>query len=495
MRIAVGQLFQESNTFVPFKTTVANFESVYIRRGAEILSGFGEARVEVPGFLSVLSRARAEVVPLVAASALSGGVLARESFERLMTELLESLGNAGRLDGLLLSLHGAMCIEDEPDAEGEILERVLKVLPPGTPVGVSLDLHAHVTPRMLQPGVFLIGYREYPHIDMFETGARVAELMCNTVTGRSSPVMALAKRPMLVSPVTARTTNEPLRTIVAAARALEGVGPVLHTSVFPVQPWLDVPDLGFGVLVCANGDRAAAQRAAETVASQAWNARDRFAPDLVDLGDAIATGLRSEGTTVVADCGDAPTSGAAADNTAVLRALLAAGADRSDRLSYLTLCDEEAAMAAASAGVGRVVDLTVGHKRSREDGAPLAISAKVRSIHDGSLIMYDKGAQGTRLDQGLTVVLAIGSIRLVVRSIPAMEWDRGIFSAFGLELERAALVFVKSPSHFRTSFEPRANRILIADTPGPTCPNMRRLSFKRATRPLYPLDDFTSVTP
>ena len=31
-------------------------------------------------------------------------------------------------------------------------------------------------------------------------------------------------------------------------------------------------------------------------------------------------------------------------------------------------------------------------------------------------------------------------------------------------------------------------RVLIADTPGPTCANMRRIPFTRVTRPFYPLD-------
>ena len=63
-----------------------------------------------------------------------------------------------------------MAIEDEPDAESEIIERMAKLVPEGTPIGVSLDLHGLVTERMLKPNVFVIGYRDYPHIDMFETG-------------------------------------------------------------------------------------------------------------------------------------------------------------------------------------------------------------------------------------------------------------------------------------------------------------------------------------
>ena len=41
-------------------------------------------------------------------------------------------------------------------------------------------------------------------------------------------------------------------------------------------------------------------------------------------------------------------------------------------------------------------------------------------------------------------------------------------------------------------FEQEPGRILNGDTPGPTCPNMRRLIFHHVTRPLYPLDEVRS---
>ena len=382
----------------------------------------------------------------------------------------------------------AMCIEDEPDAESEIIERVCRALPPSTPIGVSLDLHGHITQRMLKPNVFYVGYREYPHIDMYETAMRVADTMLEALCGKVEPRMALAKLPMIVSPSKARTGDEPLCSILRLARQMEADGEILHASVFPVQPWLDIPDLGFAVLVCANGDAAAAQRAADRLAGLAWERRHEFDPDLVSLEEAIQTGLQSEGTAVVADSGDAPSGGAAADNVSVLKTLLAAGADHAGRASYLTLCDAEAAARCARSGVGAVLTLDVGHKVSRNDGQPLRVTCRVHTISDGSFVMLGAGARGTRMEQGLTVVVSIGAIRLVIRSLPAMEWDTGIYTAFGLRLEEAALVFVKSPSHFRVAFAPYARRILNADTPGPTCPNMRRLVFHHVTRPLYPLD-------
>ena len=492
MRIAIAELKQETNSFVPFHTTMQTFRDQYLFRGVEMLTAYGAQRIEVPGMLDVLRAAGATPVPLLGTLALASGPVTRDCFEALLGEIVERLRGAGALDGVLLALHGAMVVEDEPDSESEILERVRAVLPPGLPIVVTLDLHGHITQRMIQPDVAYIGYREYPHIDMYETGARGARLLLDWIGGLVAPVMAVAKRHMVMSPDAARTTAPPLSDVVAAGRAMEAAqsaewGRVLHVSLFPVQPWMDVPDLGFAALVCADANRDAAQAAAEELAEMTWQRRAEFEPELTPLEEVIRIGLSSEGLTVASDAGDTPSGGSAADSTVVLRALLAAGADRAGRLTYITMCDAEAATEAAAAGVGKTVTLTVGHKRSR-DGAPLTITGIVRVISDGTYIFSGAGASGMRGAMGLTVVLAIGDIRLNLRSIPHLEWDLGVHESVGLDPRRAALIFVKSPSHFRVSYTPIAARVLIADTPGPTCANMRRIPFTKVTRPFYPMD-------
>jgi microcystin degradation protein MlrC len=485
-RIAIASLMQETNTFSPIPTTRAVFETYYVLRGDELLDGYGAARVEVPAFLDVLRAAGASPVPLFAAYAAAAGRCTRATFEEFMEEIETRLAASGPLDGLLLALHGALVLEDAPDGEGEIIERLRAILPADRPIGVSLDLHGHVTPRMLQPNTFLIGYRDYPHTDIYETGERTARLMLDVVAGRRWPVMALAKRPVLVSPVCARTTDGPLKPVADAARQMEADGTVLHAAIFPVQPWLDVPDLGFAALVCADGDPRAARNAAEGLAEELWRRRADFDPGLVSLAQAIAVGLSAPGVTVVSDTGDAPTGGAAADSAAVLAGLLAAGAANAARLSLATLCDPAAAAAAHRAGLEATLSLTLGHAFS--PGTPVAVVARVISLSDGSYVMRDKGTEGLSIRMGPTAVLAIGSIRMLVRSNPSTEWDTGMYLSQGLDPRQAALVFVKSPSHFRASFGPLAARILLADTPGSTCADMRRIPFRHVTRPLYPLD-------
>ena len=491
MRIALGQILQETNTFSPIPTTLETFKRYYVHKGDEVLTGFGNERMEIPGILSVLRSANVQVVPLIAASALASGTVTKEAFETLVGELLERLKAAGKVDAVLLALHGAMAAEHEDDADGVIIERVRKLVGPDVPIGVSFDLHALVTKRKLQPNTFLIGYKEYPHIDMFETGERLANLMLDRLAGKRNPVMSLVKLPLIASPMVTRTTDGPLKPVVDRARQMEAEGRVLHASLFPVQPWLDLPDLGFSVMVCADGDQKAADDAANELAQMVWDRRAQFDSDLLPLGKAIDLGITSPGLTVVGDAGDAPTGGSAADSAAVLKGLLKQGADKAERPIYLSLCDGEAAKEAAAAGIGATRSFRLGHKTSTADGKPVEVTARVVTLSEGVYRMRDRGAKGMRLDNGLSAVLAVGAIRIAVRSHPAMEWDTGMYQSVGLDPAEACLVFVKSPSHFRVAYGPIADRIVMADTPGPTNGSMKGLVLKRVKRPIYPQDEAT----
>jgi microcystin degradation protein MlrC len=116
------------------------------------------------------------------------------------------------------------------------------------------------------------------------------------------------------------------------------------------------------------------------------------------------------------------------------------------------------------------------------------MAGTVLHVGDGRFAMQDAGATGLAVDHGPTAVLGIGAIRLVLRSLPGWEWDTAVYRSVGLEPAQGALVFVKSPSHFRVGFGPLAARVLTADTDGASVANMRRVAWKRITRPLWPVD-------
>jgi microcystin degradation protein MlrC len=486
-RIAVGLVSQETNSFSPKATVLETFQQCLFLRGDELLNpDYKGLYVAIPGFLSVLREAGAEPVPLIATEAVASGPLTRVTFETLFDELSARLAAAGAVDGLLLALHGALMVEgDDGGGDGEIIARLRALLPPHVPIGITFDLHGHITARMLQPNCFHIGFQTYPHLDMYETGQRAARLMLDTLAGRRKPVMALVKRPMVLSATAARTSDGPLQGVAEAARHAEQQGRALHASIFPVQPWLDIPGLGFAVLVCADNDPAQAERVATELADMAWARRHDFDPHLVSLDEAVRSAHSAAGLTVVGDTGDAPTGGSAADNAAVLRALLATHTDQAQRLSYLTMCDPPAAAAAHRAGIGAVLELSLGHHFSTRDGEPVRCVGQVLHLSEGE---YDMRDQDLHVKMGACAVLAIGSLRLLVRTFPSVEWDSEMYFSVGLDPRAASLVFVKSPGGFRYSFERVADRIVMAETPGPTCANMLRVPFTKVTRPLFPLD-------
>src|SRR5579859_4590658 len=119
MRIAIGQLWQESNTFNPIPTTRADFEHFGIVRGAELIERMADTN-ELGGFIQSLRRwpERPEIVGLVRLPAWPGGTATAETFDWILAEFLGELRRQTPLDAVLLALHGALVVESEPDVEG-----------------------------------------------------------------------------------------------------------------------------------------------------------------------------------------------------------------------------------------------------------------------------------------------------------------------------------------------------------------------------------------
>jgi microcystin degradation protein MlrC len=84
--------------------------------------------------------------------------------------MLADLAAAGRLDGVLLDLHGAMVPEGLDDGEGDLMAAVRRIIGPAVPMAVTLDLHGNLTAAMVESTELLHGYKTYPHVDMAERG-------------------------------------------------------------------------------------------------------------------------------------------------------------------------------------------------------------------------------------------------------------------------------------------------------------------------------------
>jgi len=150
-RILVGQLWQEGHAFNPVPTSAADF---VVEEGATMLSANARAGSTLGGILSHLRATGVEVVPTLAARARPGGPVERKVYESFRDRILEIAGAAGRLDGVVFELHGAMSVGGYESPEADLMSRLRTLLGPEAVVAVGADLRPYVaTGTVFLPGV------------------------------------------------------------------------------------------------------------------------------------------------------------------------------------------------------------------------------------------------------------------------------------------------------------------------------------------------------
>ena len=199
MRVGIGQLWKETNTFNPLPTTRADFEHFGVLRGGELVERMAGTN-ELGGFIESLRSwpERPEVIGLVRLPAWPGGTATHDTFVWLRQELTENLSRQLPVDAILLALHGAMVADGVQDVEGEVLEAVRHMIGRNVPLVATLDLHANVTRRMVEAADALVLYHTAPHVDVFETGGRGAAVLRRILIGGARPVTAFQKLPLVV---------------------------------------------------------------------------------------------------------------------------------------------------------------------------------------------------------------------------------------------------------------------------------------------------------
>jgi microcystin degradation protein MlrC len=490
MRIAIGQLWQETNTFNPLPTTRRDFEDFGVVRGQEVIARFHDTN-ELGGFIQSLRGwpEQPEIVGLVRLPAWPSGRATSETFAWLRAELVAALQRAMPVDAVLLALHGAMVAEEHPDVEGEILSALREVIGPTTPLVATLDLHANVTTRMIREADVLVLFHTAPHIDVFETGQRGAAVLRRILVEGARPTTAFVKIPAVVPAERANTEdpNSISHRHKLALLELERQSHVLAAGLATVQPWLDIPELGTAVVVVVtDGEREEAIDACAGVAQAFWSSRLEYQPKLIPVADAVARALANpHGLTVISDPADATTSGAPGDSTWLLAELL-----RHDwpRPALVTLVSPEVVAAAAVAGVGETFSGPVGGVRDHRFSQPVALTARVERLFDARFVLSGHLARNLPIDMGRSAVLWHGNVRIVVTTRSGPHFAPQLFETAGLDPFAAQVLVAKSPCGFRAAYASRAKEILVVSAPGCAPTDFANYPYTQIDRPLWPWD-------
>jgi len=490
MRIAIARFSHETCTFCPRPTPSQDFEKGGVLHGEEVIEKARGIKGYVRGFMKVAEEEGVELVGILDASrswgGSSGSWLTPDCFDKYADGIAEGLKAAGKLDGLFLSLHGAMAAREHHKPEAEVARRAREAVG-DIPIMVTLDLHANEDHELTDAtdAVFII--KTYPHVDKEEAGMVAARWMIDTIKGEKKPTMALRK-PGVISPsVFQGTSRHPGGTIMDRCREWEAKHDCYVSVAFGFA-YADVPDGGASVIAVTNNDQALADEIAQDVSELVWELREPLAnrkiPKTRDgVIQAIQHQRRGQKPIVLADHADR-----LGDSTHLLRELLLQGVEN---FGLSSIADPFAVKELMeSHKVGDEVTLTFGaYTATRYAGEPVTVTGKIEFLGDGNYRLTGPKDTGRLTNVGPTVALDLGGNRhVVVTSTLHQVQDSEGFKHYNIPFESLDILVIKSRVHFRAFYEGYAREIIEVDAPGLGPADLNQFNYLNEPEGIYPID-------
>ncbi len=474
-RVFFAMLGTETNTFSPIPTGMGIWRDTLLRRRREHPATVTRTQTVYGPLFRLLDQRGWELVPGLQAFATPGGKTPRVVYESLRDELLDDLSASGRIDAVMLFLHGAMVADGYDDCEGDLLRRVRARVGDRIPIGAELDLHCHVTDAMLTYADVLVGYKHYPHTDTYERLEDLFRIIADTTEGKVRPRMARAKCRMLGM---FHTTRQPMSDFVDRLYAIEREPGVLNAWLAHGFPYGDVPDLGACAVVTTDGDANRAASLARDIRDAFFAIRERITPPLLTLDESLDAALAEPASPVtIADTADNTGGGAPGDSTFFLRAVLERGIGN---VAIGPVYDPGAVAICHDAGPGAHLELRIGGKLGPESGEPVDCTCTVIDVAERVVQTLNGGP--SNLGRSASVRIgssAAGAIEVTLTSKRVQAGSPELFTQLGIDPLTKRLLIVKSTQHFWAGFAPISSAVFYATGRGALQGRMQDIPYRR----------------
>lgn len=489
-RVLLAGLSHETHTFIPKLTRLQDFT---ILHEAEIRATAGDVS-GLAGVLEVAADCGWDILPVMHMSAMPGPMVADEVVEFFWREFVDAVRREAPcgIDGVMLILHGAMVSESFADVEGELLQRIrnLENLP-GIPICGSLDLHANFTARMAQNSSALVAYRENPHTDIKQTAIRAARLLDRLMRGHEQPRTVYLHPPLLWTPSGTGTREMPMRALEARAREIETAHPeILAVNVFGGFAFADISEAGVSFSAVTVGNPEQARCAIQELHDMAVDMRELGNVSGVDL-DQVLDGLSQhpQGPVLLVESADNIGGGTPGDITYILKALVT----RDIQDAGVIINDPVTVGVLQQYKIGARVRVDIGGKSGVDGAEPLPLEVELCKLTDGQYTLEDPhshlAGSGRNISMGPCALVSHRGVTILLTSRPSPPFDLGQWRSQGVNPEDLHVIVVKAAAAHRQAYDPIAAASYTVDTPGPCTENLKRLSYRRIHRPIYPLDD------
>jgi len=491
MRLVIAMMKHETNTFSPVPTPFERFEDWGAQFGEAARAAYEHTAMPMAAYIKLAHENGAEFVTPFAGEAMPSGYVTAEAYEVMSKAILDAV-RAG-CDAALLDLHGAMVAENTPDGEGTLLERIREIAP-DLPIAVTCDLHCNLTQKMIDNCTALIGYKTYPHVDLYEVAEQVGRILFRHMAGEINVSMAWGNRPVLAQTLRMGTDDEPMKSLIDLTKAAESSGEVLAATVFGGFPLADIHDAGLSSVIITDNDPTKAAEVRDRILDLGWQERSEFVYQAEPLADAVTRAQTMEAEVganpvVMLDHADNTGSGGTQDTMHVIDEVLRQGL--SD-VAVAAVWDPQAVTQMQAAGIGAEINIDLGGKMDmpsiNEKGEPLTITGTVTTLTDGKWVVRGPMYTGVEVQMGATAVLDTGKVQIVITSRHHEPWDQGVFTSVGIDPKYKKYLVLKSRIHYRAGFAAIERETVTCDGVGVTTSDNDLLEFKNIRRPIYPLD-------
>ena len=477
LNILVGSFTTESNTKVPYKTTMQNYD---IR--------FNEDALKVMELENCEQRYNVHVIPSIYANANAAALVEFEAFDYIEKKLLNTIkDHINEIDGIYLHLHGASYVENIGSGDHHIIREIRKIVGPYLPIAVSCDPHGNLTKEYVESLQIIRSYRESPHTDASSTRLYVFEMLVDLLNNRENIVAQYEKLALILGGEQSVSADEPVLSINKYMDKMEEDPRIRSVSWHVGYLRHDCAEAGCGVVVIpqSSSDNEYCKQKCKELAKYVWDKRHEFHYTGLtgSVEDSIDMALNfSDKPFVITDSGDNTTSGATGWNTLLLRKLLASNSNK--KMLFASIRDEECFNYLDKCQNNDChIRLGVGRDKNSPSLDLDVIKMKKAPIY----LAHGEVTIGT-LGEGILVRIKDTNIYVIVANKTGRITNATHLDVFDINWLDFDIVVVKQGYIF-PEFKSGCKGYIMALTDGDTLQDTKHIGFKHIMRPMYPIDE------
>lgn len=470
-KILVGGILQETNTYSPLKETYASFNQY---RDEALMSDpyTSPARlIEMSGHT---------VVPAVYASIIPSGLLTEAEFQLFLDDFLSYCTDD--IDGIWLSLHGAMTVSGIGSGEARLVKCLRQRYGENMPIFGSFDFHGNMSLELVSQMNYIAAYYTAPHVDFYEAGCRAVNALIHCIDHKILPRCHYIPIPMVMPGELVITAEWPTNWIQEQLRQLTKTWNILELSLFCGFAWSDCPRNRMAITISDDKMDSQMLTAVQKLAQKIWDMRHEFT-----YGSAIAKEPEEavaycaqlpDPKIMLSDTGDNVTAGCAGDSALLAELMIRGGLHNA---LVAGLADRPAVELCFAHEIGDRISCHIGGTIDPENSTRIFVTGQLIHKH-----IFDAEEIPVPLR---VAVLRVGGVDILIGDQRYSITSRKRINDTGLSFDNYRIIAVKLGYLF-PDFAAQNPVSILAMTPGNAYQKTDRIPYTHGPQRYFPRDEF-----